>query len=107
VKRVMDVYFTLFPEIKAWHTNILAQADHDGYLKNPFGYIHRFSKAYQWEKLGGKWQHSPGPQANEIIAFLPQSTAAGMIIEAMLRLYFERFEEAGQYLRLLVHDELF
>ena len=107
VKRVMDIYFELFPEIKKWHSSVLYQADKDGYVRNPFGYIHRFSKVYDWEKVGGVWQKEPGPDANKVIAFGPQSTAAGIIKEAMLRLFFERFEEAGQYLRLLVHDELF
>jgi DNA polymerase I-like protein with 3'-5' exonuclease and polymerase domains len=107
VKKVMDVYFELFPEIRAWHKSVLAQADRDGFLRNPFGYVLRFNHIYEWEKIGGEWQKKPGAQANEAIAFLPQSTAAGIIKEAMLRLYYERFEEAGQFLRLLVHDELF
>ena len=107
VKKVMDIYFDLFPEIKKWHSSVLFQADKDGFIRNPFGYVHRFSKVYDWEKVGGKWQKQPGPDANRVIAFGPQSTAAGIIKEAMLRLFFERFEEAGQYLRLLVHDELF
>jgi DNA polymerase-1 len=107
VKRVMDIYFELFPEIKKWHQSVMLQAEKDGFLRNPFGYIHRFAKVFEYEKVGGKWQKEPGPEANKVIAFLPQSTAAGIIKEAMLRLYFQRFDEAGQYLRLLVHDELF
>jgi uracil-DNA glycosylase family 4 len=107
IRKVQSVYFELFPEIPTWHSAILAQANHDGYLRNPFNYVHRFSRAYKWRKVGGKWEHKPGEQANEAIAFLPQSSAMGIIVEAMLRLFFERFEEAGQYLRLLVHDELF
>ena len=107
VKKVMDIYFELFPSIRKWHSQVMYQADKDGYLRNPFGYIHRFSKVFDWEKIGGKWQKSPGPQANEVVAFGPQSTAAAIIKEAMLRLYQNRFEEAGQFLRLLIHDELF
>jgi uracil-DNA glycosylase family 4 len=107
VGRVMGVYFELFPGIKQWHKDVLAQADKDGFVRNPFGYVHRFSRVYDWEKVGGEWQKEPGPDANKVIAFGPQSTAAGIIKEAMLRLYFDRFEEAGQYLRLLIHDELF
>lgn len=106
VKRVMDIYFALFPEIRKWHNSVMLQADRDGYLRNPFGYVHRFNKVYDYEKIGGTWRKNPGPQANECIAFLPQSTAAAIIKEAMLRLHQDRFEEAGQYLRLLVHDEL-
>ncbi len=107
VSKVMGIYYDLFPAIKTYHSTVMAQADKDGYLKNPFSYIHRFSKVYDWEKVGGVWQKKPGPDANKCIAFGPQSTAAGIIKEVMLRLYQNRFGEAGQYLRLLIHDELF
>lgn len=107
VSDVMNIYFDLFPEIKKWHQTILVQADKDGFVRNPFGYVHRFYNALSWEMVGGKWQSAPGSDANKVIAFLPQSTAAGIIKEAMLRLFFNRYNEAGQYLRLLVHDELF
>lgn len=107
VKRVMDIYFELFPLIPKWHTAVLEQASKDGFLRNPFGYVHRFSRVWSWEKIGTEWVKSPGPQANEAIANLPQSTAAGIIKESLLRLFFDRYEEAGQYLRLLIHDENF
>ena len=106
VSKVMKVYFELFPEIKQWHSDVLQQVDRDGYIRNPFGYIQRFSKVYDYENIAGVWHKEPGPDANKVIASGPQSTAAGIITEAMLRLYQDRFEEAGQYLRLLVHDEL-
>jgi DNA polymerase I-like protein with 3'-5' exonuclease and polymerase domains len=107
VQRVMDIYFELFPGIRSWHHNLMAQADKDGYLRNPFGYVHRFNRVYEYERVGNGWKKEPGPEANKVIAFLPQSTAAGMIKEAMLRIYFNHYEAAGQFLRLLVHDELF
>lgn len=107
VKRVMDIYFELFPSIRTWHKTVLAQADRDGFVSNPFGYIHRFHRAYEWEKIGGEWQKTPGPDFNKIVANGPQSTAAGIIKEAMMRMFFDYFEECGQWLRLLVHDEVF
>lgn len=107
VARVMGVYFNLFPEIKKWHTSLLYQADKDGYLKNPFGYVHRFNAVYSWEKFGTKWQKTNGPDSNKVVAFLPQSTAAGIIKEAMMRIFFNHYEEVGQFMRLLVHDEIF
>ncbi|MCA1841514.1 MAG: hypothetical protein LC723_14650, partial [Actinobacteria bacterium] len=107
VKRVMDIYFELFPAIRTWHKTILAQADRDGHVTNPFGYVHRFHRAYEWEKIGDSWQKTPGPDSNRIIAFLPQSTAAAIIKEAMLRMFQNRFSDAGQFLRLLIHDEIF
>lgn len=106
VEKVMDVYFELFPKITRWHTTSLEQAEKDGYLRNPFDYVVRFSKVFDYTKIGGKWSKRPNPDvANKVIAMKPQSTAAAIIKESILRLYFDRFEEAGQYLRLQVHDE--
>lgn len=107
VQRVMDIYFELFPEIQRWHNSVMLQAEKDGFIRNPFGYVHRFNRVFEYEKIGGKWVKHAGSDGNKVIAFLPQSTAAGIIKEAMLRLYYQKFEEAGQWLRLLIHDELF
>jgi uracil-DNA glycosylase family 4 len=106
VQKVMDVYYNLFPKIKQWHRNVLDEAEKDGYLRNPFGYVHRFNKPYDYKKVLGEWEKTPGPDANAVISFKPQSTAVGIITEVILRLYHDRFEEAGQFLRLQVHDEL-
>lgn len=106
VQKVMDVYFTLFPKIRQWHWNVLEQVDKDGFLRNPFGYICWFSRAFDRKKEFGEWTKKPGADANRIIACGPQSTAVGIITEAILELFHRRFEEAGQYLRLQVHDEL-
>ena len=107
VKKVMDIYFDLFPAIKKWHASTLAQTDRDGYIRNPFGYVHRFYRVYEWEKIGTQWQKEPGPDANKVIAFGPQSSAAGIIKEAMLRMFQNHYEAVGQYIRLLIHDEVF
>lgn len=106
VSKVMGVYFELFPEIKKWHGQVLLQVEKDGFIRNPFGYVQRFNKVFDYENIGGVWRKEPGPDSCKVIASGPQSTAAGIITESMLRLYQNRFEEAGQYLRLLVHDEL-
>ena len=106
VAKVMDVYFELFPSIPRWHRSVLQEAERDGFLRNPFDYIVKFSKVYNWKKEYGKWVSKPNPDvANKAVAMKPQSTAAAIIKESILRLYFDRFEEAGQYLRLQVHDE--
>jgi uracil-DNA glycosylase family 4 len=107
VQKVMDVYYSLFPKIKKWHSVVANEAEHDGFLRNPFDYVCRFSKVYDYRWEGGGYVSKPGPDWNRVIAYKPQSTAVGIITEAILRLYFERFEEAGQFLRLQVHDELF
>lgn len=106
-REVQAIYFNLFPEIRKWHWSMWLDAEKDGYLRNPFGYIHRFNKVFRYEKVSGKWEKKPdtGGDANAVLAFMPQSTAAGIIKEAMLRMW-DRFDEVGQYLRLQVHDSL-
>jgi uracil-DNA glycosylase family 4 len=107
VAKVMDVYYNLFPKIRAWHSTVLDEAEKDGYLRNPFGYVHRFARPYEYKNVAGQWEKKPGPDANKVIAFKAQSTAVGIITEAILRLFYNRFEEAGTYMRLQIHDELF
>lgn len=105
-ERLQGIYFEICPYIKKWQLATQLQADKDGFLRNPFGYVHRFNRVFSYKKEFGKWVRSQGEDANRALAFLPQSTAAGIIKEAMLRLWYKRFEEAGQYLRLQVHDSL-
>lgn len=105
-ERMQGIYFDLFPAVKKWQLACQLQAADDGFLRNPFGYIHRFYRVFSYAKEGGKWVRKQGDDQNKVLAFLPQSTAAGIIKEAMLRLFYERFEEAGQWLRLTVHDSL-
>jgi uracil-DNA glycosylase family 4 len=107
ITKVMDIYRDLFPAIPKWQRAVQEQADRDGYLRNAFGYIHRFNRVFSWKKDFGTWVREPGDDAQKVLAFKPQSTAAGIIKEAILRLYFDRFDEAGQHLRLQVHDEIF
>lgn len=103
---LQDIYFSLFPKIRQWQKNVTDEAEKDGYLRNPFDYIARFSKVFDYKKELGTWVKTPGPDWNRAIAYKPQSTAVGIITEAILDLYFNQFEEAGKYLRLQVHDEL-
>lgn len=108
ISTVMGIYKNdLFPEVPKWHHDVRLQADKDRYLRNAFGYMLRFNHVFRnvWEC--GQWVQKLGDEAEMALAFKPQSNAAGIIKESMLRLYFKRFEEAGQWLRLQVHDENF
>ena len=106
ITKAMGIYRELFPKIPKWQQEVRLQADRDGYLRNAFGYVHHFNHVFQFYKEAGQWQRKPGDDAERVLAFLPQSNAAGIIKEALLRLYQDRFEDAGQYLRLQVHDEI-
>lgn len=105
-EKMQGIYFDLFPAVKKWQLSCQLQAHEDGFLRNPFSYIHRFYRVFSYAKEHGQWIRKQGDDQNRVLAFLPQSTAAGILKEAMLRLFYERFEEAGQYLRLTVHDSL-
>ena len=107
ISKLMGIYKTLFPKIPEWQTATRDEAADKGFLQNAFNYVHRFNHVYKWEKdRYGEWERKNGDDAEAVLAFRPQSNAAGILKEAMLRLYFERFEEAGQYMRLTTHDEL-
>jgi len=105
-ERLQGIYFDLCPYVKKWQWSTQLQAERDGFLRNPFGYVHRFYHIFSYKKEAGEWKRKQGEDANKALAFLPQSTAAGIIKEAMLRLFFTHFEAAGRYLRLQVHDSL-
>ena len=107
ISRLMDLYKELFPEIPKWQNSIRELAADQGYLQNEFGYVHRFNSVFKFVKDNyGVWDRRPGDDAEAVLAFKPQSNAAGIMKEAMLRLYLNRFEEAGQYMRLTTHDEI-
>lgn len=107
ISRLMNIYKELFKSIPAWHNTTRIQAHDARLLRNAFGYVHRFNAVYSFKRdpMGG-WEKVLGDDAEAVLAFRPQSNAAGIMKEALLRLYFDRFEEAGQYLRLTIHDEI-
>jgi hypothetical protein len=73
-----------------------------GWIRNPYGYLHRYNRAVTWERVGDLWQPHPGEDAKRLIAFQPQSTAAAIIKEALLRASAD--EEIMACMRLLIHD---
>jgi DNA polymerase I-like protein with 3'-5' exonuclease and polymerase domains len=107
ITRLMDIYRELFPKIPKWQRDTRFQAHEQGYLRNAFGYVHRFNHVFTYKLKNGVWDKVPGDDAEAVLAFRPQSNAAGIMKEALLRLYFNRYEEAGQYLRMTIHDEIF
>lgn len=101
---LQDTYFDVAGPIRKWQKEIQLEAHQNGFLRNPFGYILRFTHVFRNVKENGQWVKKPGDQANDALAFWPQSTAAGIIKEAMLRLY--EYDEIRPLMRLQVHDSL-
>ena len=127
IKRFLRFYSELFPEIGAWqwrlcetvggveaedlppgHTTWVPNplgSEGPGWVRNPYGYLHRYNKAIAWERIGNKWEARLGPDAKRLVAFKPQSTAAAILKEAMLRIR-DQEPEILSYLRLMIHDSL-
>lgn len=121
--KLQGLYFDLFPEIRDWHRDLCNRVDGTKrktaeesetvdpwslgvcFVKNPFGYVHRFYNVLDWEKLGDEWVSSYGEDAKRLISFLPQSTAAAIIKRAGRRLW-EEFPWVGRTMRLWIHDEI-
>jgi hypothetical protein len=122
IQKMIDVYQAIFPEIPKWHAATCLQVDalrrqpdpetgRTGvcWIKNPFGFVMRFHNVLDWtciEVAGTKeWTWSYGKDAKALIAAWPQSTAAFIYTEAMMRLD-EQFPDVAETVRLLIHDEI-
>ena len=94
--QLQNMFFeTLAVKIKKWQRDVLELAHRQCYLENPFGHRHYF-----WDVFNIKG--NLGTQAKDALAELPQSTAASIYKEVMVRLR----PELANYLRAPIHDEL-
>ncbi|HYE80088.1 MAG TPA: DNA polymerase [bacterium] len=102
---LQGLYFEVCPEIPKWQNATVDRAEDTGYLVNAFGYMHRFwqVKDYRRER-DGRWVGRWGLDAKRVLAFLPQSTAAAIIKEALLTLFYDT--PWGHVLRLQIHDSI-
>lgn len=143
--RYQRIYFEMAPTIPAWQKEVQQFAYDHGYLGgpgdppfgHPFAYKHWFWSVGQYRKLTASaaakreakgdpvvWIHDKpyapelGEDAKRGVAFYPQSTAAGILKEAELRLFDPvEAEPYGSYigdayfgrtpLRAPIHDSLF
>jgi DNA uptake protein ComE-like DNA-binding protein len=80
------LYFEVCPAVQRWQQQTIEVTDNGAMLRNPYGYLHYFFNVKEWSKHNGSWIWKPGEDAKRAIAFMPQSTAAAIIKEAMLRL---------------------
>jgi len=109
---LQTLYYKLCPKLKSWHNNLRQRAHRQGYLggnDHPFHYKHWFWEVLKWS--GGKV--SLGRDANRVVAFYPQSTAAGILKEACLRLmdpgganYIGDTFHGRTPIRALIHDSI-
>lgn len=120
VKRVMEFYHELFPEIRRWHQTLCAEVGAAppkgprqgwGYtarhcaITGPFGNRHQYHAVVEWEKTPGGWDWKFGSDAKRLAALLPQSTARFILTSAGQRIR-EQHPKTFACFRLFVHDEL-
>lgn len=111
---VQRLYFELCPKLQKWQTQVRLRAAKNGYLggsDHPFKYKHWFWNVFNYNKKSGKW--TLGEDSKRAVAFYPQSTAAGVLHEACLRLldqggssYIGDLYFGKTPLRAIVHDSI-
>ena len=101
-KEMMALHGDLFPKVAKWKADTRMRAHLDGRLVNPFAYVRHFFEVFRRNKSGA-W--GLGKEANEALAFLPQSTGAGMLREVLLALY-PMEETLGFHLLVPIHDSI-
>ena len=113
LKRLQGFYFELFPEIRQWHrraTGLEEVADpkpgegayQKGYLRTPFGNIHRYYDVLTHIKGPRGWELRYSTDAKRAVAFVPQSSARMVLTRAA-----QRFDlDVQDTLRLFIHDEV-
>ena len=105
-KALLTLYFDLFPELKVWQESTIEEAAKNRYLNTVWGNRHWFWRAKSWRKTkGGEWAGKWGEEAERVLAMRPQSTAAGILKEAILNLKAEH-REVHDRLVLPNHDAL-
>jgi DNA polymerase I-like protein with 3'-5' exonuclease and polymerase domains len=100
-KALQEITDIAWPKVKEWRQKTRLQAHYEGKLMNPFGYPMSFFEVFTHRD--GEWK--PGKEANECLAFLPQSTAAAMLREALLDL-IDAEEEVGFKVLAPIHDSI-
>ena len=109
-QEIIDFIFAEFPGVPTWQRECREQAYSHGYLggpdTHPFGYKHWFWNVFNFQKIteiefaryqgrgapvtrlsGMPYAIRFGEDAKRCVAFFPQSTAAGVLKEVLLRLF--------------------
>jgi DNA polymerase I-like protein with 3'-5' exonuclease and polymerase domains len=110
------LYFDLCPRLKDWQDSVRRIAARQNYLggkDHPFHYKHWFWAVVSWDHRRKEWVH--GEDSKRVVAFYPQSTSAGVLKEAVLRLYDREnyphlyigdMFDGDSPIRALIHDSI-
>jgi len=112
-KQSQDFYFELVPKLRDWQTKLRERAAKENFLggkDHPYKFRHWFWDVVSYDKNG---RQKPGADWNKVVSFYPQSTAAGNLYEATLRLtdpqspyYVGDMCHGETPLRALIHDSI-
>lgn len=91
----ISAYERMAPRVREWQRATRLRAHKEGILRNPFGWALPFFDVLTPRRdSNGEWKKDaagnrilyPGDEANEALAFLPQSSGAGMLRSTLLEL---------------------
>lgn len=108
-KWVQEMRARAFPKVHQWKEDTRLRAHFSGELQNPFGYRRGFFEVLKNIKKSpttGKWEGELGREANEALAFLPQSTGAAMMRESLIQIDALPGHQKYFWLLLSVHDSI-
>jgi len=111
-RETQAMYFDLCPKLRDFQNNVrlrAAKSKHLGGSDHPFGYIHWF-----WDiNLSDSGTSWVGEDSKRVVAFYPQSSAAGVLTETCLELtnknsehYIGDYTNGATPIRALVHDSI-
>lgn len=108
-----NYYLALMPKLKQWQGDIRMKAATNNFLggaDHPYRLKHWFWDVVKVDAYGTK---TPGSDWNRVVAFYPQSTAAGNLFDTCLKLtdptsphYVGDMFEGRTPLRALIHDSI-
>jgi DNA polymerase I-like protein with 3'-5' exonuclease and polymerase domains len=112
-KFYLEIYNSLAPKVRAWQAATRLRAQKEGFLVNPYGYMRNFFDILRpiikdgqvlKDKNGAVMVGPTGEEANEVLAFLPQSTAAGILRECILE--FDLHQNEDFFPLVPIHDSI-
>lgn len=93
-RRLLNQYFATYPGIKRWHLNVSSKLKCARVMETPMGRKRVFFNRYDETTV------------KEALAFVPQSTVADIVNQALVDIHARRLEVFSLDILLQVHDSL-
>lgn len=97
------IYEREAPKVVKWQHDTRMRAHKERKLVNPYGYSRQWFDVFS-KRRDGTW--GPGSEANKVLAFLPQSTGAGILTEACLELDQRYGENPDFHMLIPLYDSI-